>query len=98
LGYNYDTQNLEVWDDQLQTWVDPAFKGGTVAGATKFAGEVIFERGLNSTGPATFDSAVRVSGNLALYSGLVAPNLPLAPEGYSVGTFYDNGKMVWVCR
>jgi hypothetical protein len=43
LGYNYDLQQLDMWDDKLGQWVNPAFTGGTVSGNVTFAGSVNFQ-------------------------------------------------------
>lgn len=40
IGYNYDLRQIDMWDDRLGQWVNPAFQGGTVPGNVVFTGEV----------------------------------------------------------
>ena len=42
MGYNYDTQALDMWDDRAQQWVNPTFGGGTTTVPTHFGGPVMF--------------------------------------------------------
>lgn len=41
IGYNYDSHQLEIWDDRAQTWVNPSFNGGTVTNPVIFSGGII---------------------------------------------------------
>lgn len=86
IGFNYDLQQLDMWDNQLQIWVNPSFQGGTVAGDTVFVGSVGF------AGPT-----VDINGVLSLGSTIVAPNLGSGCLGVASGTFWNNGNTVSVC-
>lgn len=41
VGFNYDLQTLDMWDDRTGTWVNPSFNGGNVTGAVNFVGSVV---------------------------------------------------------
>jgi hypothetical protein len=83
IGYNYDLKQLDMWDDHLQTWVNPSFQGGTIAGETVFTGLVGF------TGPS-------VSIESALFMGpvVIDNDLPTSPVGLQAGQFWSNGQVV----
>jgi hypothetical protein len=85
IGYNYDLKQLDMWDDHLQTWVNPSFQGGVVAGTTEFTGLVIF-----SGPPVGFDTDVVFEG------GMIATNLSSTPAGQQAGQFWSNGQVVSV--
>lgn len=85
LGYNYDLRQLDMWDDHTNSWVNPAFSGGTVSGATTFAAGV------------TFSSTAQVAGTLTANGDIVAPNLPTSCSGKVTGTLNKNGNVVGVC-
>jgi hypothetical protein len=82
IGYNYDLCQLDMWDDRLQTWVNPSFQGGTVAGATVFAGPVLFE------------NAVDLDGPTVLSGPIFTDNLPTGRQ--SKDQVWKNGTMLGV--
>ena len=43
IGYNYDLRAIDMWDDRLGQWINPAFGGGTIGAPTRFAGPVAFD-------------------------------------------------------
>lgn len=85
IGYNYTLRQLDMWDNQLQQWVNPSFQGGTVAGATTFVSGV------------TFDAAITVAGRATFSNGVVAANLPTSCTGQVHGQFWNNGQTVSIC-
>lgn len=85
IGFNYDLQQLDMWDNQLGIWVNPSFQGGVVAGATTFVSGV------------NFDSAIAVAGVVSLGSTVIAPNLGSGCLGVASGTFWNNGQTVSIC-
>lgn len=50
IGFNYDLQTLDMWDDKAGVWVNPSFNGGTVTGFTTFAGGVTLANPINLVG------------------------------------------------
>lgn len=59
IGFNYDLQTLDMWDDQAGVWVNPAFNGGTVTNPAYFVG------GITVTGPIVFDFPTSCSGQVS---------------------------------
>lgn len=53
IGFNYDLQTLDMWDDQAGVWVNPSFNGGTVTGNTTFVGATYFAGQVVVTFPNT---------------------------------------------
>ena len=86
IGFNYDLQQLDMWDDRLQTWVNPSFQGGIVGGVTTFANSVAFE------GPV-----VGFTSQVTMYDGVIMPGLPATCTGQQSGKLWNNGQTVSIC-
>lgn len=86
IGYNYTLRQIDMWDDQLQQWVNPAFQGGLVGGDTEFAGNVLITGTLTSG-----------AGGIVAESSISAPNLAASCLGQGSGTFWNNGQTVSIC-
>jgi hypothetical protein len=56
IGFNYDLNTLDMWNDQTQSWVNPAFNGGNVDYATSMLG------GLSVQGPFIANLPTTCSG------------------------------------
>lgn len=86
IGYNYTLRQLDMWDNEIQQWVNPSFQGGTVAGVTQFLS------------PVNFGSSIGVDGPLTAYGVIQAPNMPTSNVGQTAGTFLNNGWTVAIVQ
>jgi hypothetical protein len=88
MGYNYDLKQLDLWDDVHQTWVNPAFQGGLVAGDVVFAGTASFQHAVGFSGETGFIGRVNLGANVYV-AGL--PN-----QCGTSGRLYNNGGSMGV--